>query len=230
MTDADNVRIFPLGDSALTVEFGTVISEELNRKAIAFAQNVAADPFEGFIEAVPAYSSTTIFYDIVKTRKAHAQFPSAFVAVRERVTKHLSSLDGSTLQGRVGEIAIPVHFGGDAGPDLAALAEFAGLSDTGVIELFTSQLYRVYMLGFLPGFSYMGQVDERIAIPRRDSPRKVVAKGSVGIAGRQTGIYSLESPGGWQIIGRTDIEMFTPKADDPTFLRPGDLVRFTAIK
>jgi inhibitor of KinA len=230
MTDADNVRIFPLGDSALTVEFGTVISEELNRKALALAQDVAADPFEGFIEAVPAYASTTIFYDIVKTRKAHADFPSTFAAVKHYATAHVNDLDHSALQKVPREIDIPVHFGGEAGPDLAILANFGGISEAEVIEIFTSQPYRVYMLGFLPGFSYMGQVDERIAMPRRDSPRKVVAKGSVGMAGRQTGIYSLESPGGWQIIGRTDIEMFTPAADDPTFLRPGDSVRFTVIK
>jgi len=226
MTDADIVRFFPLGDSALTVEFGTVISEELNRKAIALAQNIASDPFEGFIEAVPAYASTTIFYDVVKTRSAHRDFPSAFAAVRHRATACVNDLDHSALQKVGREIEIPVDFGGEAGPDLTILANFAGISETEVVEIFTSQSYRVYMLGFLPGFSYMGQVDKRIAMPRRDSPRKVVPKGSVGIACRQTGIYSLESPGGWQIIGRTEIEMFTPKADDPTFLRPGDSVRF----
>ena len=226
MTDADIVRIFPLGDSALTVEFGTVISEELNRKAIAVAQNLASDTFEGFIEVVPAYASTTIFYDIVKTRNAHPDFPSAFAAVKHRATTHVNDLDHAALQKVQRDIEIPVGFGGEAGPDLTILANFAGISETEVVEIFTSRPYRVYMLGFLPGFSYMGEVDERIAMPRRDSPRKVVAKGSVGIAGRQTGIYSLESPGGWQIIGRTHIEMFTPKAHDPTFLLPGDSVRF----
>jgi len=99
-----------------------------------------------------------------------------------------------------------------------------------LIDLFTSATYRVYMLGFLPGFAYMGEVDERIAAPRRDSPRLKVPKGSVGIAGKQTGIYPLESPGGWQIIGRSKVEMFSPNADEPCFLRAGDEVRFVRAK
>jgi inhibitor of KinA len=229
MTQADNVRIFPLGDSALTVEFGTVISQELNCKAIILAKVVDANPFDGFIEAVPAYASTTIFYDIVKTRNANPDFPSAFEYVRDRVAEHLNDIDRPDLQTDAREIAIQVHFGGEAGPDLTLLAEFAGMTESKVVDVFTSTTYRVYMLGFLPGFSYMGEVDERIAMPRRDTPRKVVPKGSVGIAGRQTGIYSLESPGGWQIIGRTNVQMFNPESDEPTFLRPGDRVRFVSI-
>ncbi len=230
MTDTDHVRIFPLGDSAVTVEFGNLISEELNRKALALAQKITDEPFDGFIEAVPAYASTTIFYDIVKTRNAHAGFPSAFSAVEHYAAERLKDLDTPANQKGMREVTIPVHFGGGSGPDLSAIAQFAGITANKVIEIFTSKAYHVYMLGFLPGFSYMGEVDERIAMPRRDSPRRLVSKGSVGIAGRQTGIYSLESPGGWQIIGRTEIEMFTPASNDLTFLRPGDSVRFAAIQ
>jgi len=228
MTDTNNVRIYPLGDSALTVEFGNVISEELNRKAISLAKIISEDPFDGFVEAVPAYASATIFYDIVRTRNANPEFPSAFAYVRDRVAEHLNDLDISTLPTDAREVTIPVHFGGKDGPDLTVLAEFAGIAESRVIDIFVSQTYHVYMLGFLPGFSYMGEVDERIAMPRRDTPRKSVPKGSVGIAGGQTGIYSLESPGGWRIIGRTDVEMFIPESDEPTFLRPGDRVRFAA--
>jgi KipI family sensor histidine kinase inhibitor len=121
---------------------------------------------------------------------------------------------------------IPVDFGGE---DLNVVAEFSGLSTSGVVEIFLSRQYRVYMLGFLPGFAYMGEVDERIAVPRRATPRTKVPKGSVGIAGKQTGIYPFESPGGWQIIGRTPVEMFAPDREEPCLLRPGDIVRFKAI-
>jgi KipI family sensor histidine kinase inhibitor len=123
-------------------------------------------------------------------------------------------------------IEIPVSFTGGNAPDLADIAKSASMTVEKVVELFTSRTYRVFMLGFLPGFAYMGEVGERIAVPRHKTPRQKVAKGSVGIAGRQTGIYSLESPGGWRIIGRTDTELFSPDNDPPCFLRPGDSVRF----
>ena len=228
MKSSDEVRIFPLGDSALTVEFGTVISEDLNRLAISLAEHCSRRPFEGFIEAAPAYASTTIFYDLVTTRRAHPQFPSAFAGVSSFVQRELEDVDHDTQAGNARKISIPVKFGGDEGPDLAIVADFAKLAESEVIDIFTSTNYRVYMLGFLPGFSYMGEVDQRIATPRKDSPRTSVPKGSVGIASRQTGIYSLTSPGGWQIIGQTSLEMYTPDREEPTFLRPGDAVRFTA--
>ena len=127
-------------------------------------------------------------------------------------------------------VKIPVHFDAESSLDLNFVAEHSGVTPTEVIEIFTSQTYRVFMLGFLPGFTYMGEVDKRIATSRKETPRTLVPKGSVGIAGKQTGIYSLESPGGWQIIGRTDVEMFTPDTKPPSLLRPGDDVRFTAVK
>jgi inhibitor of KinA len=228
MTDTEHVRIFPLGDSALTVEFGNVISENLNVKAIALARSFADDPFEGFIEAVPAYASTTIFYDVVATRTHCAISQTAYAFVETLVREKLAVLDMGSIKDQGREIEIEVRFGSDAGPDLSLVAEFAGISEADVIQVFTSKSYRVYMLGFLPGFSYLGEVDERIAMPRKDSPRKVVRKGSVGIASTQTGIYSLESPGGWQIIGRSDVELFTPAQDPPTYLKAGDMVRFVS--
>jgi KipI family sensor histidine kinase inhibitor len=127
-------------------------------------------------------------------------------------------------------IEIPVCFDERYALDLNFVASSNDLSPDKVIEIFLAVTYRVYMLGFLPGFSYMGEVDRRIATPRKSSPRLKVPKGSVGIAGKQTGIYSLESPGGWQIIGRTDIELFTPQAESPTFLHAGDSVRFYEAK
>lgn len=227
MTTPDGIRIFPLGDGALTVEFGNVISEELNRRAIALAHHFDREQFPGFIEAVPAYASTTIFYDLVKVRKNFPDFSIAFDAVKDLATSALDPLS-ELPQEDTRLIDIRVRFDNDAALDLTSVAEKSGMSKAQVIEIFTSQTYRVFMLGFLPGFTYMGEVDERIAIPRKETPRTLVPNGSVGIAGKQTGIYSLASPGGWQIIGRTEMEMFTPDEEIPSLLRAGDQVRFVA--
>ncbi|MBV9217465.1 MAG: 5-oxoprolinase subunit PxpB [Acidobacteria bacterium] len=224
----DEIRIFPLGDNALTVEFGNNISRELNSRAVSLSNYFFIDPFPGFVEAVPAYASTSIFFDTLVVRGAFPEHSTAFAAVEAMARSVLESAELSTANtSRL--VEIPARFGGDYGPDLALLAERTGLTEDEVVELFTIRAYYVYMLGFLPGFSYMGEVDERIAAPRRDSPRTLVPRGSIGIAGRQTGIYSLDSPGGWQLIGRTDVSMFDPAADEPTYLRTGDDVRFVAI-
>lgn len=225
----DQIRIFSLGDTALTVEFGNTISVSINEKAIQLADDLEQNPFPGFIEAVPSYASTTVFYDVITVRKNFSDFPTAFEAVNT-IAAHRSN----SLTARPSRpprcIEIPIHTDSDAAPDLGEVAERSRLSPETVIEIFTATPYRVYMLGFLPGFTYMGEVAEQIATPRKETPRTIVPKGSVGIAGRQTGIYSLESPGGWQIIGRTDVEMFTPNAETPSFLRPGDEVRFVAVR
>lgn len=219
------IRIFPLGDTALTVEFGNVISPELNQKAISLAERIESLSFPGFIETVPAYASTTIFYDVVQIRRAFPELPTAFEAVKKIVLEQSDDLSGSSsANSRL--IDIPVKFDRDREFDLEFVANEHEMSLEEVVAIFTSTTYRVYMLGFLPGFSYMGEVDERIATPRKETPRTLVPKGSLGIAGRQTGIYSLASPGGWQIIGRTDAEMFTPDGDRPCPLQPGDMVRF----
>jgi len=221
-------KIHPLGDNCVTVDFGNEISTELNSRAVALAAYFEANRFPGFIESVPAYSSVSIFYDLLEVRQAHPQFKNAFelvsYLVRGAVTRE-SNASPSNMH----VVEIPVDFSDAAALDMESIIEYGGVTRTETIDLFTSQTYRVFMLGFLPGFAYMGEVDDRIAIPRRDSPRKKVPKGSVGIAGRQTGIYPLESPGGWQIIGRTDLEMFTPGDERPSLLQPGDEVRFVMV-
>lgn len=226
MTDG-SFRMFPLGDSALIIEFGNTISADLNRRAIALAGHFEQNPFPGFIESVPAYASTTLFYDLLKVHHEYPGFPSAFEAVRSLAVEALNNLD--SFQDETSRcIEIPVHFDAESALDLESVAKQSSLSPSDVIDIFTSVTYRVFMLGFLPGFTYMGEVDERIATPRLETPRTVVPKGSVGIAGRQTGIYSLRCPGGWQIIGRTEVEMFTPDEKLPSLLQPGDEVRFVA--
>jgi inhibitor of KinA len=220
-----NYVIFPLGDAGLTVEFGNIISAELNNRALNLAGFFDKNPFPGFVEIVPAYASLSVFYNVSIVRKTFPDFPTAFEAVKNFTENALQNLD-DLHEGKPRMVEIPVCFDVEYALDLDSVAALNNLSASEVIKIFLAATYRVYMLGFLPGFAYMGDVDKRIAAPRKKSPRLQVPKGSVGIAGRQTGIYSLESPGGWQIIGRTNVELFTPNADQPTFLQPGDAVKF----
>jgi len=210
------MRIFPLGDSAATIEFGNEISTELNDRAVAFANHLTSRPFDGLTEAVPAYASVSVFYDPRIT-----QFNTVKVELEECAESigHAESKSSRLVE-------IPILISNEGSPDLTRVAEHAALSTEAVLEIFLAETYRVYMLGFLPGFAYMGEVDRRIATPRLETPRTKVPKGSIGIAGRQTGIYPLESPGGWNIIGRTNLQMFDPASDQPCILKPGDEVRF----
>ena len=224
----DRPRISSLGDDCVTVDFGNEISIDVNSKAIALAARLNMDRFEGFIEAVPAYSSVSVFFKLAEVRRSAHELETALASVTRCIDRALENLsDALTSKGRIVEIA--VDFGAQAALDLEHVAEFARMSQRDVVELFTSKTYRVYMLGFLPGFTYMGEVDERIAIARRETPRTSVPKGSVGIAGRQTGIYPSQSPGGWQIIGRTNAEMFSLDREPNSLLQPGDEVRFVPM-
>jgi inhibitor of KinA len=218
-------QICSLGDAALTVTFGNTISAKLNDRVLAADAAINASPFAGFIETVSAYSSISVFYDPLAINKLNNETSTAFEAVKAIIS---SSLKGIVqVKSQVSKVVeIPISFAPEDAPDLKLLADAQGLNPDQVIEIFLSQSYRVFMLGFLPGFTYLGEIDERIAMPRKESPRTFVPKGSVGIAGRQTGIYSLDSPGGWQIIGRTSMEMFLPGEDPPTRLRAGNMVRF----
>lgn len=224
----DNLyKIFPLGDNALTIEFGNEISPALNDKAVGLARYFEQNRFAGLIETVPAYCSLSIFYDVFTVRKAFKDFPTAFEAVSNLAENVLINLAGKPA-GESRLIEIPVDFGDEFALDLEFIAARSNLSAPQVIEIFTAGTYRVFMLGFMPGFAYMGEVAESIATPRKQTPRLIVPKGSVGIAGKQTGIYPFDSPGGWQILGRTDFELFTPDAEPPCALKAGDLVKFYA--
>ena len=209
------MRIFPLGDSAATIEFGNELSLDLNCRSIALAKSLSDQPLPGMIEAVPAYASVTIFYDR-STR---------FDSVKRELEEREFAISISEIA-KANIVEIPIVVSDEFAPDLDRVASFAGLSSDETLDTFLSGTYRVHMLGFLPGFAYMGEVEDRIAAPRLETPRTKVSKGSIGIAGRQTGIYPLESPGGWNIIGRTDLQMFDPASDHPCILKPGDEVRF----
>jgi inhibitor of KinA len=220
-------KIFPLGDSAVTFDMGNSISEALNQKALAMQQWLLAHPFEGLKDCLVAYSSLTVLYNPAVVKKYYNPDNTIFHWVGGQLQQAFEkALQTATEVREV--INIPVCYEAPYSPDLAALAQQKQFTEEEVVTLHTSTIYNVYMIGFLPGFSYMGEVNEKIAVPRKQHPTQVLA-GSVGIAGSQTGIYPLNSPGGWQIIGRTPLKMFDPFVPEPVKLQAGDRVQFFAI-
>lgn len=218
-TSPESIRLAPLGDSAITVEFGNEIDPLINSRVVTFANTVVDQGWKGILDVVPTYRSVTVYFDALRWK-------SSVLATRLKKLPRPSSTGispGGTLH------TIPVLYGGEWGPDLKDLATFAGLTPIETILVHTSIHYRVYMLGFSPGFPYLGLVPERLAMPRLSTPRTKVSIGSVGIAGRQTGIYPSSTPGGWRLIGRTPIPLYRKTDSPPFLLKPGDLVRFTSI-
>ena len=217
----NRARIVQAGESALIVEFEERIDPDVNAQAIRCAEAIQAFCLAGVRDVVPTYRSVAVYFDPLRTdtealvrgveQAASSQPPPVSSAAREPVR-------------------IPVCFGGELGPDLGAVAAFAGLTEDEVVRVHTSTTYRVFMLGFVAGFAYLGIVDRRIAAPRHSTPRVRVPIGSVGIAGMQTGIYPAETPGGWQLIGRTPLKPFDPSRDDPFLMKAGDSVQFYPIE
>jgi KipI family sensor histidine kinase inhibitor len=212
-------RFLPAGDAALLVEFANEISEPVNRQVQALAHALAQAPLPGLGEAIPAYRSLLVYYDPQQLSFADVQEQVAAVAARSETIP----LPEPALK------EIPVVYGGEFGPDIEFVAQHSGLSVEQVMRLHSSATYRVYMLGFSPGFAYLGGLPEALATPRLPTPRTRVPAGSVGIAGQQTGIYPLATPGGWRIIGRTPLRLFDPAQEPPTLLQAGYLVRFVPI-
>jgi inhibitor of KinA len=218
-------KIFSLSDSAITIDFDNIIDEKVNDIVMQLYRDCTKNTFEGMKEAMPAYASLTIFYDVFSVRKKYTSFKSAYAFVEDFLIKSYENIgEGENVEKRT--IEIPVIYDGE---DLSYVADYHQINTKRVIELHTAPTYRVYMMGFLPGFAYMGGLDARITTPRRATPRTKVPAGSVGIAGNQTGIYPSESPGGWQLIGRTELQLYTPNATEITLLKAGDLVKFVAL-
>jgi inhibitor of KinA len=213
-------RIVPAGDSAIVVEFEERIDPGVNARTIAFAEAVVAANLAGVRDVVPTYRSTAIYYDPLRTDG------DALLACVEREAIR----PGPAPAAERAAVRIPVCYGGELGPDLPGLAAFAKADEKEVVRLHTAAMYRVFMLGFVPGFAYLGIVDDRIAMPRRSTPRVRVPPGSVGIAGIQTGVYPAETPGGWQLIGRTPLKPFDPSRDAPFLMKAGDSVQFYPIE
>jgi inhibitor of KinA len=220
-------KIFSLGDSAITLELGNEISMGLNQKALAIQQRLQQQPFAGLKDVWVAYSSVTVVYDPVEVKKTYNPEKTVFSYISNLLQKARSeSTDHDPGSGK--KVRIPVCYEEGYAMDLHTLAEKKQLDPETIIELHTSRNYRVYMIGFLPGFTYMAEVDERLMIPRKPQPVTVMA-GSVGITGSQTGIYPVQCPGGWYIIGRTPYRLFDQQAEKPVLLEAGDEVEFYRI-
>ncbi len=219
--------IFPLGDGALTIDFGNIISEELNQKVLDFYHHLKNSQHPFITDLIPAYSSLTVLYDVAAIYQHLEGDNSAFETMANimegmAVAKHQPEEKKEIIH-------VPVCYAFDFAPDMEYITREKNMDATDVIRLHTEPLYRVYMLGFLPGFAYMGQVDHRLQLPRKKEPRLHVVAGSVGITGKQTGIYPLQSPGGWQILGRTPLKVFDNQLSDPVLFHPGDTVKFYSI-
>lgn len=219
-------EIYPLGEHAVTVRWSTGIDREAHRLVLALHEDLENNRFDGLVEGVPAYSAFTVYYDPHVVYRQTRQSP--YVAVCELLEKRIAALTPSSLS-RSRRVEIPVCYDPEFALDLPFVAQHSGLTEEEVIRIHTSPVYRVTMIGFVPGFPYLEGMDERIAVPRKTTPRGLVHKGSVGIGGKQTGVYPLEIPGGWQIIGRTPLSLFDPLKHPPALLRAGDNVVFYRI-
>jgi inhibitor of KinA len=204
----------------LLVELEPAIDPVVNERAILLASRLRDRNARGVRDIAPGYCTLGVHYDPLQTDLA---------ALEQAIEREFAALASLEAIAERPVIEIPVNYGGEYGPDLEAVAAHAQCSTAEVIRRHGDRTYRVYMLGFVPGFAYMGRVDSSIAAPRHRVPRERVRAGSVGIAGLQTGVYPVESPGGWQLIGHTTTVMFDPGRDKPSLLAAGDLVRFVAM-
>lgn len=225
-TPAPAPEIYPLGDSAIVLRFGETISRLILQQIKSITSCLDAHPFDGMIEYVPAYTTLTIFYNpwIISGRGKYDTYEKVSDTVQEILEM---AEDPESASSR--HIEIPVCYDKDFGPDLEFVARHNQLTPEEVISIHTRNEYLVYMIGFAPGFPYLGGMDKKIAAPRKSNPRITIPQGSVGIAGEQTGIYPIETPGGWQLIGCTPLPLFRPEAENPGLLQAGDSIRFVRI-
>jgi inhibitor of KinA len=216
----------PLGDCAILITLGDSIDEATHKRVRAVTARLDAHPLHGVVDRVPAFASVVVHYEPRLVTGDDEKSPY------DRMVAGLDELLSDTRDDPLPEpplVEIPVCYGGELGPDLADVAARHGMKAAEVVQLHASADYRVYMVGFMPGFAYLGGLPEQIATPRRQTPRTAVPAGTVGIGGRQTGVYPLVSPGGWNLIGRTPLRMFDVSRAEPTLLSTGDRVRFRSM-
>lgn len=231
-TIKDTITFHPLGDAAIVIQAGTDISEDIHEHVKQLFSCIEQHPFEGYVEAVQAFTNVTVFYEPYKVYQS-AQLKQRAISPYEWVKDYIENLlednwqEGNQVKRRI--VDIPVCYGGELGPDLEEVARINDLTPEEVVRIHTSGTYLVYMIGFAPGFPFLGGLSEKIAAPRRQTPRMSIPKGSVGIAGKQTGVYPISTPGGWQLIGQTPLSLFRPNAERPSLLKAGDEVRFVQL-
>ncbi|MDY6308485.1 MAG: 5-oxoprolinase subunit PxpB [Oribacterium sp.] len=214
-----NIKVVPEGDSGLLIQFEQVISPAINQHIAAIVKLIRAQQISGIIDMIPTYCSLLINYNpqAISYKELHHRIES------------IVKMDTKTESITKKVYEIPTCYGGKYGPDLKNIAEHAGLSEEEVIRIHSSSDYLIYMLGFLPGFTYLGGLDERIHTPRLANPRVLIPAGSVGIGGSQTGIYPVDSPGGWQLMGMTPVKTYDPNRAEPILVQAGDYIRFVPV-
>ena len=212
--------ISPVGDCAISIDFGQVIDPKINRQIRQIIEQIKGLQLDGIIELVPTYCALLVQYD------AMVYSYSDICRILEPTLQESVTDSANEL---VTIVEIPTVYGGEFGPDLGFVASYNHLSEAEVVSIHSGTDYLVYMLGFIPGFTYLGGMDPRIATPRLSSPRTLIPAGSVGIAGEQTGTYPSDSPGGWQIIGRTPVTMYDMSKEQAALLQAGDYVRYVSI-
>lgn len=212
-------RLLAAGDCALVVEYGSGIDARVNARVRRLEAVLAALAHRGIVETVPTYRSLMVHYDPLVLSRSDL----------ERILADAGAQPVDAALSAPRTVEIPVAYGGEAGPDLADVAAHNGLGEEEVVAIHASVDYLVFMLGFMPGFPYLGGLSPRIATPRLTTPRTVVPAGSVGIAGQQTGIYPTESPGGWRLVGRTPVRLFDSSRTPPVLFEAGDCVRFIPV-
>jgi inhibitor of KinA len=214
-----SIEIVPLGDSAISISFGNEINESTHHQINHFSQNLRRLKIDGVIECVPTYTSITIFYDPIKIRYSQL----------EKMVYSLMELAVNSIPLNPIVYRIPVYYGGKTGPDLPIVAAYHNISEQEVISIHSNKEYLVHMIGFVPGFPYLGGLNKIISTPRLEKPRAKIAAGSVGIGGDQTGIYPAEVPSGWRIIGITPLTLFDIENVKPSLLSAGNYVTFFPV-
>ena len=213
-------KIVPLGDSALLIQVGDEIDISTNQRVHALAALINISPLVGVIETVPAYGTLLVHYD---------PLVRSFVQIKNYLRERIAQVYDNESRNRK-QVEVPVRYGGEYGVDLESVARHCQLQIEDVIRIHNEKIYTVFMMGFTPGFPYMGKLDDAIIMPRLETPRTRVPAGTVAIAGSQTGIYPIDSPGGWQLIGWTPLQLFNPESESPFLFSPGDEVKFIVEK
>lgn len=213
------MKILPAGEQGLLVEFTNEISEQTNRAVTALADAIKSSCLAGIRELVPTYRSLLVLYD-----PAYLSFD----ALAGEIQKLLDAPAALKVTSRT-VLYVPCCYGGSFGEDLPGLSKLTGLREEEIIKIHSAPEYKIYMLGFLPGFTYLGGLDKRIAAPRLETPRVVIPAGSVGIGGSQTGVYPIDSPGGWRLIGKTPLRFYDPDRSEPILCKAGEYIRFVPI-
>ncbi len=216
-----DVRILPAGGCAVVVEFGNIIDEAVNRRVQTYNRALAESDIPGIAETIPTYRSLTVLYDPFVIR--YKPLTESLALLAEELNEESSGTGERNI------LEIPVAYGGEFGPDIANVAAHAGMSEEETVKIHSGTDYLIYMLGFAPGFTYLGGLDKRLETPRLATPRLLIPAGSVGIAAAQTGIYPVACPGGWQLIGRTPVKMYDAAREDPILPKAGWYMRFVPV-